>query len=232
MSSSRRSGTRSAREGGFTMLEIAIASVIMAGMIFVVFLMLSSGTSLTSNQLIQQRIQSDVQSFIERFNGDFRASGSTVTTTTQLQTGDVFFDAANVSRYLSLRFSLQTSYDTANATTNFEQHVTYFYAPSPLEIAGNDKDDDGNGLTDDGVIKRSETDKNGNTTTTIVLHNVSENGVAFQYATGADTKDDVTLFVEALGVDPKKVKPGMDKTADKAHVFSRRMVTSVSRRTN
>ena len=225
---------RRSRDGGVTLLEIAIATVILIGMIVVVFMLLHTGTTLTANQIVQQRIAGEASRFIEQFNADFRSSGSTVSPSTPLVSGDPFFDSSNIARYTSIRFSLPTGFVPGTSTTEYLQHVTYFWAISPLEVANDNIDNDGNGLIDDGVIKRSDTDKNGVTTTSTVLHNITEKGLAFQYVVSADTKDDVTMFVEIAGVDPERKKAGLDPAnqTDKMALFTQRFVSAVSRRGN
>jgi Tfp pilus assembly protein PilW len=234
------------RTSGVSLIEVVIASAIMAGLVFMVYLILNSSTTQTANQSVLQNLDAKSQAFLKDFSDDFRRSGSTVTATTQLVSTDPFYDLANSQRYLSLRFSLPTSFTmgtpTSGSSSTYDWHVTYFWDSDPLEIAGNGKDDDLDGLTDEGVIRKIEiTDKPDPADATkkltfnnIVLHNVTKNGLAFQYETGSATNaNDVTVFLELQAIDPTvKNKRVDDPDPTKRPIITRRSVTGVSRRAN
>ena len=115
--------------------------------------------------------------------------------------------------------------------------MTYYWDVDPLD-APDGKDNDKDGLIDEGVVRKLEVRNSVGTAdeqkerNSIVLHNVTKNGLTFQYDLGsAENSNDVTLFLELQAADPNSKYSIDDPDPKKRPIVTRRSVTGVSRLT-
>jgi len=186
METSQRRMTES--RAGLTLLEVIIASTIMSVLVLMVYLILHRSTDTYGNESLRLSLDQRSRDVLAEIARDLREAGSTT-----LTTGDPPTSVVEGTSYNDLRFGVNSGYDLANRKVLFTRIVRYRWRMDPDEAA-NGKDDNANGLIDEGYIEKR--DRYG--VVTRICDDVKYRGLTFIAGPGL-----VTVTLELERRDPK-----------------------------
>lgn len=241
---------------GVTLVEVAIASAIMAVLVLAVFAVLASGTSQSQSMTNNLRADTQARDFLQKFTDDFQGSTSTVTTSDPLPTSHRLYKP-NSNSYVQFSAMTGLKLDTAGfpvidpvtkkPTMAFDDLVEYSWELSDAEnypggvstpVGIDGVDSDNNGLVDDGQIRRKVTHDNlpvdhprfpSYVEEAVILRNVTYRGFYVEYQTGA-APNEITVNLEYFNLDPnKKLQDTNSKAVLQGHT-TRLQTQRVSRR--
>jgi len=207
--------------GGYTLLEVVIASAILIAVCFMVFMLLFTSSSQGATQQTKVAMDAKVLEVINIIAEDIRNSGGNYSTLdaggvdTYLQgnpplaVADTFYNpnvpaADPTQRRYSLTMGQYSGFSSATKQGQalYANTVRYYWKPAFGEIPDNGKDDNGDGLVDEGVIIREQT-VGGVMTPSTICRNVSPRGLAFEFVQGKNPPFSIKIFVELMGLDSK-----------------------------
>jgi len=211
---------------GFSLLEVLIASVILSGVVLMVFLLLFSASNEEAREQVKVHMDAKVLEVLNLISQDIRNSGPPYSNLdaggadtplldkgmpnilgTAVPVRDYFFDPAllpALQRRYSLTLGRYSGFTVAGklGTAQFNTIVRYYWRPALGETSDNGTDDTRDGLTDEGDIVREET-TGVTTVTSVICRNVSPRGLAFEMVDGANPPKAIKIFVQLMGLDPK-----------------------------
>jgi len=203
------------RRSGLTLIEIIIASLILAAVFGIAMMLLLSSSKHVETQqaamnlemearevlnqitqdLRQTRLKLPVSSTVALYDGTLKATYG-VDDTTTVHT-DIEFKMPGLEKKTSQEYMLAIKNDPESLWT---RTVRYQWIPETGEVAADGKDNNRNGLIDEGMIRKTETylDPAGKsvTGTSTICHFVKKDGLTFMAKTGDHGKVEVTLTLE------------------------------------
>lgn len=225
---------------GFTLLEVAIASAVLAAIILAVFAVLASGTDQSTSMTAGVKADSASRDFLQKFVEEFQASGSTVTTDDPLLAGERLYKP---NAYTTVIFSVATGYtvETSKLSMQYDDRVEYSWELTagendPLGVGASlgvdGLDSDNNGLVDDGQIRRRVVKNTTNQVLEegVVLRNVTYHGFFVEYVVGPSSSNDIQVNLEMFFIDPRRKQKDTDSAAVLQGHRTRLVTQRVSRR--
>jgi prepilin-type N-terminal cleavage/methylation domain-containing protein len=169
-------------ERGLTLLEVAIASTLLGAIVSMAYLMLHAASAETANQSVHLSLEGAARETLEQLARELRMADAIVPAQ-PLVAGDPQFDAQRPWRYTEISFGVLTAYDigTRNrAPSNlFADSILYRWAPD-LADPTDGKDNDRDGITDEGMIEKVVARGGGAPAVSRISHDVSLKGLFFE----------------------------------------------------
>lgn len=212
------------KQRGFTLLEVVIASAILLAVCIMVFMLLFSSSNEGATQQTKVSMDAKVLAILNTIAEDIRNSGGTysnlntagadtplLSTASGIPVTDFFYNplatpALQRRYWLTMgQYSGFSAVKQANGSpgaATYTDSVSYYWQPAFGEIPDNGKDDNGDGLIDEGDIIQVRTVA-GVVTTSKIGRNVSPRGLAFEMVQGANPPASIKVMVQLMGLDSK-----------------------------
>jgi hypothetical protein len=169
-----------AKRKGVTLIEVIVATTILMGVLGMTYLMLHTSTNEYANQSVHVALDERARDLLADITRELHNAKHPPTTTMFLVSGDPDFDAA-VPRAIDLNFNTISRFDYAASKPVFGNAVRYWWELDIGEGTVRDgKDNNRNGLVDEGVIKKTETFEGKPPVTTEVCRDVAYKGLRFR----------------------------------------------------
>lgn len=167
-----------ARRKGATLLEVIVASAILVGVLGMAYLLLQTSTNEYANQSVHLALDQRARDVLADMVRELNNARHPPTAASPLAAGDPGYDSS-IPRYTDLAFSMISRFDYAGKQPVFGDQVRYRWVLEDGETV-NGKDDNRNGLVDEGVIEKIETFEGKPAVTTVVCRDVAFKGLRFQ----------------------------------------------------
>lgn len=203
------------RRSGLTLIEIAIASVILAAVFGIAMMLLLSSSKHVESQQVVMNLEMEAREVLNQITQDLRQTRLKLPATSAVALYDGTLKATYVvddtaTLHTDIEFKMpglekKSSQDYLYAVKNdpeslWTRTVRYQWVPETGEVAADGKDNNRNGLIDEGMIRKSEAylDVNGKSVKadSTICHFVKKDGLTFRAKSGDHGKVEVTLTLE------------------------------------
>lgn len=186
------------RRRGVTLVEVIVASAILMGVLGMTYILLHTSTNEYANQSAHVALDDRAREVLADIARELHNAKNPPTTTLALVAGDPGYETA-VPKAIDLNFTTISRFNYATRQPVYGNSIRYWWELDPAEGSTKDgKDNNGNGLVDEGVIKKSETFEGKPAVTSVICRDVAYKGLRFQL--GDHT---VMITLELQRRDPK-----------------------------
>ncbi len=154
-------------QSGFSLLEVMIVTVILIIVLGGIFEVLLSGLNTYNESSIMTEVHTHARRIIDSVANEIQGAGLSTIYPIPPESG---------TGTSTISFQTATGYSAGAIQWSDVITISFEYEAGESD---NGADDNGNGLIDEGVVKRTVTDSGGGTTSKILGHWVEEDGLSF-----------------------------------------------------
>jgi len=202
------------RQAGFTLLEVIIATGILLTVVIIVLALLFSSSNEGATQQTKVSMDAKVLAALNIIAEDIRNSGGTYSnltsaggqsllmTTPSVPVQDFWYNATT-PHYYWLTMGQFSGFNPGSVPpAQYTDSVAYYWQPAFGETPDNGKDDNGDGLIDEGDLIQVRT-VGGVVTTSKICRNLSPRGLSFEMVNGANPPNSIKVSLQIMGLDSK-----------------------------